>query len=392
MPGLGTFRTPSLFARIGIWLAAGCILAASARADVLLLNNGDHLTGKVIKRENGKVFFHSDVFGDIVAPANLVNVVKGTATATPPESLAGLPPQLPLKASTPAVVSGAPTPAPPKSGPAPAQSTPPAGQPIVLSPYRIAPSRRPWWLIAEPLKILSVFKPWSGKVEFGYDNEQTNVRTVNVSLRAEAELVSGPDTYKVDERYLNGFTGNQATVDQDAADFQWRHKLNERLFTQSLTSFNHDKLQQLHEDLDENIGLGYKVFEGLRQTVDVGVGVIGQYLDMGGFQKGYDTLGNVFEDYTYKINGRYTFTEDASAEYSPQERERFGLVNGPTGPVDVVTSRAQNNSYKFDATLQGKISERLSLNLHFEYQYYSAVFNPNARADQHITTTLGYAF
>jgi putative salt-induced outer membrane protein YdiY len=383
-----------MFARIKIWLAVGCLLAApvtGVRADVLMLNNGDHLTGKVIKRENGKVYFHSDVFGDIVAPANLVTVVKGTPTATPPESLAGLPPQLPLKAVKPPVVSGAPLPAPAKSGPAPAPSPPqPAGQPIVLTPY--APPRRPWWMIAEPLRILSVFKPWSGKVEFGYDNEVTNVRTVNVSLRAEAELTAGPDSYKVDERYLNGFTGNQATEDQDAADFQWRHKLNERLFTQSLTSFNHDKLQQLHEDLDENIGLGYKVFEGLRQTVDVGAGVIGQYLDMGGYQKGYDTLGNVFEDYTYKINGRYTFTEDASADYSPQERERFGLVNGPTGPMEGVVGRAQNSSYKFDAALQGKISERLSLNLHFEYQYYSAVFNPNARSDQHITTTLGYAF
>lgn len=386
---------------LGTLALCALALAASARADELLLRNGDRLTGKVTKRAEGKVYFHSDVFGDIVAPANLVTVVEGTPPPTPPESLAGLPPQPKVATLTPPA-GGAPAPtSPPPSPPAPpprppvgpaaAPRTPPAPeQPVALAPARSRPwIVRPLGLLAKPLEILSVFKPWSGKVEFGYDNELTNVRTVSTNLRAEVDRTSGPDDFMADLKYLNGFSANQATTDQTNADFRWRHHLNERLFTQSLSSYSRDKIRELHEDLDENAGLGYKVFEGPRQTVDVGAGVIGQYLDVGGFQKGYDVLGSVFEDYTYKINGRFTFLQDVSAQYSPQERARFGLANGQTA---LVSGRTQNYNYKFNATLQGKLNERLSLNLHFEYQYYSTILDKNARGDQHITTTLGYAF
>ena len=37
-------------------------------ASILVLANGDRLTGEVVKREDGKITFHSDVLGDIVVP------------------------------------------------------------------------------------------------------------------------------------------------------------------------------------------------------------------------------------------------------------------------------------------------------------------------------------
>lgn len=48
--------------------------------------------------------------------------------------------------------------------------------------------------------------------------------------------------------------------------------------------------------------------------------------------------------------------------------------------------------YKFQTSLQGKITNHLSINLHFEYDYDTAVLIPSTRAEQHIATTLGYAF
>ena len=114
-----------------------------------------------------------------------------------------------------------------------------------------------------------------------------------------------------------------------------------------------------------------------------------RYLDATGVEQGADYLGNAFQDYTYKINGRYTFLENASIQYSPERRAVFGTISNLPSPSG---SSAQNYDYKFGATLQGKISEHLSLNLHFDYEYNNAILVPDARADQQISTTLGYAF
>ena len=57
-----------------------------------------------------------------------------------------------------------------------------------------------------------------------------------------------------------------------------------------------------------------------------------------------------------------------------------------------INTESRNYDYKFHATLQGKVSAHLSLNLHYDYEYDNAVLDPNSRADQHITATLGYGF
>jgi putative salt-induced outer membrane protein YdiY len=348
------------------YLALSLAFAFAARAaaegtDLLIFRNGDHLTGTLVKRDNGKVYFHSDALGDIVAADNLVTVIQNLAAETvSPETLAGLPPQPPVKPLQPP---------PPKSAPQ---------EPVATVRHTNG----------KPAVVKAMAPPWKGKIEAGYSNEMTNVRTIQTTVRAEADRTVGPDEYLFQAHYIYARSDGQVSTDQDEGEFQWRHHLDERLFAQSLTNYNSDKVRGLHDDADETLGLGYKLFQSLRQTVDAGVGVTEQYLDLAGVQKGADTLGNLFQDYTYKINGRFTFLEDASLEISPQSRGSFGLTNGQSTEA----GKTANYSYKFDSTLEGKLSERLSLNLHYEYQYYSDILAPNARGDQQITTTLGYAF
>jgi hypothetical protein len=179
------------------------------------------------------------------------------------------------------------------------------------------------------------------------------------------------------------------TTDQDEVDFQWRHNLNARLFTQAITSYASDKVALINTNLEQTADLGYKVFATARATAAVGAGVVGQYFDATGIQGGADYLANAFQDYSYKINGRYTFTENATVQYSPEERGRFGVVPNVMTPI---SGNPQNYDYQFHATLQGRISDHLSLNLHFDYEYNNVILDPRARADQRITTTLGYGF
>lgn len=335
------------------WLAAS---AAPALADVLVLSNGDHLTGHLVSHQNGKFVFHSEVLGDLVVADTVATVQPSPPSPTPTQSMVGLPP----KSATPAAA--------PKVAVVPSQGGAPVEAVVVKPPVT----------------------PWTGKLELGYDNDLTNVRTVSTSVLGEVDRTIGPNELMLKGHYLYGRTDGLATTDQQGVEFRLRHNLNSRLFEQSDTTEGWDRIQLINFDGEENVGLGYKLVSSARQTVDVGSGVTGQYLDADYVQRGYDYLGNMFQDFTYKINGRYTFSEDASAQYSPELRAAYGLDSGvPTGDQIGVE---RNYDYKLDAALEGKISQHLSLNLHWLYDYDNVVADPNERSEERITTTLGYGF
>jgi len=323
-------------------------LTSFAQASILVLSNGDRLTGRVIKQADGKIYFHSDVLGDIVAPASGVTIEDRPSSPTSVNSLVGLPP--------------------PSATPKDKAATAPKQPSVVKLPVT----------------------PWTGKIEFGYDNSVSNdVRTINTVFRADATRTVRTDDLLMKARFLYSLSGEAATTDQYDAEFRWRHNLSDRIFSQSDTTYDVDKIRQINYEAQENAGLGYRVVKSLHQNVDVGVGAIGQELDAVGIQQGLNYLGNLFQDYTYQINGRYTLTEDFSAQMSPEDRARSGVVTD-TGVLQTGSDR--DYDYKFHTSLQGKINKHLSLNLHFEYEFDNAILDPNARGSQRVTTTLGYGF
>ncbi len=374
-----------------------------ARASVLVLSNGDRLTGHVVKRAGGKVYFHSDILGDIVAPENAVTIVEKPPETVSVNALVGLPPPKPAApggtvtptvlqsptastlppptvAQTPAVVAQTPAQLPPA-----AIQQSPVG-PLAPLPIVKVVAKQP----KTPTVLTPPVTPWAGKVEFGYDNIiSSDIRTVSLNLSAEAERTIREENFLIKGRFLYGSSAGIATTDEEDGDFRWRHNLSEPLFVQSESTYDSDKINFIHYQFEQNEGLGYKIFQSTRQTVDVGAGVTGEELDATGVEKGFTYLGNVFQDYVYKISGRYTLLEDISAQYSPESRVLSGVV------PDTVMSAMGNErdyAYKFHTTLQGKISNHLSLNLHFEYQYDNALIVPTTRAEQRVTTTLGYGF
>jgi putative salt-induced outer membrane protein YdiY len=316
-------------------LAVGSV--TSIRGATLVLSNGDHVTGHTVKRADGKIYFHSDILGALVVPEESAHVVDAP----------GGPAQ---------------TPAPP-----PAHVAPPPE-------VQVAESRRP---------------PWKGQVEFGYENQESTYRTVNLTLHASLERSVGPNHLLVKGSYLYGISAGQPNVERHDASVRWRHTLSRRTFVQSLTSYGVDKVRLLNHRIEQNLGIGFKVYGSARQTVNVGAGVSGLYLDAAGTEPGFGYLGNVFQDYTFRINGQYTLVQDASVQYSPET---------PGGSVYVAGSKTflyrstQDHVVGLHSTLRQRITDRLSLNLRLGYEYDSAIPNPAARGDERITTTLGVNF
>jgi putative salt-induced outer membrane protein YdiY len=314
----------------------------------LHLKNGDRLSGELVGRQDGYIIFRSSILGDL--KVRETDAVVVATPQTPVESLAGIPP-------APSTL--------PRQG---AKDTIPA------SPTPAGPPKTP---------------PWRGKVEFGFLQQTGRKDNVQISFRGDAERIVGTNTFKLEARALYGEQYEETTSDRYDGQFRWRHELSPRTFSQLQTSYTRDKVKLIYYNVEENFGVGYKFVQKPRHTVNAGVGVTAQYRDAAGVEAGTTYLGEIFEDYTYKLTGRLTILQDASVAYSPDERNRYA-VSGQTAVATDDT--ASNYRLRFNTALQGKVTDRVSLNVRFEYEFDNAILDPKAKVDQRITTSIGYGF
>lgn len=314
----------------------------------LHFRNGDRLSGVLVGRENGHILFRSAVLGEIRVDAREAVVVE--KPDTPVESLAGLPP--------------AETMAPP------------------------APVARVFSAKASN-SVKPPDSPWKGKLEFGFQQQSGRSDTTQLSIRGDAEKKAGDDTLRLEARALYSEQYEATTSDRYDALFRWRHELSPKIFGQLQSSYTKDRVKRIDHNVEQNVGVGYRVLQRERHQGSVGVGATAQYRDADGVESGMTYLGEVFQDYVYKLNGRLTFTQGGSIVYSPDERTRYAVSGSTVYPMD---EGATNYRLRFNAALQGNVTEKVSLNLRFEYEFDNAILDPKAKTDQRITTSVGYGF
>lgn len=343
--------------RTGRWSFHFILLLISilpTTAAELHLNNGDRITGEVVMRVDDKIHFRSPILGDLVVAETDAAVIE--EPDTPVESLAGLPPPEPKPKSTPATAdTGSRVAAVPLAPPPPAPKPP----------------------------------RWKGKIEFGFSNQSGRTDALNLSVRTEAELKKDLNHYRANARFLYGKTSDIVSSNRRDGSFRWRHEISERIFTQSLSSYTDDRVAGIDLNLEQNGSVGYQFLRTDRHTGSLGAGLTVQYRDAVGVETAFNYLGEFFQDYTYKINGRLSFSQAINALYSPDSQAR-SISTGTS--VSNLTQEAENYKVRFNSALQGKMSERISLNLRYEYEYDNAINNPAARTDQRITSSVGYAF
>jgi putative salt-induced outer membrane protein YdiY len=331
----------------------------SAARDELRFPNGDRISGKVVSREGGKIRFVSEVLGELEVPAANVEVVLNVPD-TPVEALAGLPPAAPAKPTTP--------PSQPVTPSAPAQIRPPP--PAAVKPAAIAQAAN----------------RWKGKIEAGYVQHSGRNNRVDLSFRGDAEKrINARNRLKAEARVLYAETSDITTNDRYDASLRWRHDISDRLFGQTLTSGYRDKVKQIDVNAEQNFGIGYKFIDRERHVFNIGTGVTAQYRESPRSTDGWAYLIELFQDYTWRINGRITISQNANAFYSPPELGARNLVGGSS-------SAAGDYRIRFNSTLQGKVTERISMNLRYEYEHDATIVNPLLRDDQRITSSVGYAF
>jgi putative salt-induced outer membrane protein YdiY len=309
-------------------------------ATVLRLRNGDRVSGELLRRADGKIFFRSPVLGEIVV--NEADAVVVEEPDTPVESLVGLPPDnsaVPMSASTPP----------------PAPSDPSATEPQVTPKH-----------------------PWHGTIEFGYQQQSGRNNATSYSIRGDSDRTVGTLDTKISGRMLYGKQDESVSTDRYDASLRFRYELSKRAFAQSLSSYTSDRVKGIDLNFEQNVGAGFRLFKSTRHEANIGLGATEQVREADGITNDKKLLGEFFQDYTYHFSGRLSFLQDANLQYSPKY-----VSNGQRD--------MPNYRIRFNTALQGKISERVSLNLRYEYEFDNTVPYTAEKQDQRITSSIGYS-
>lgn len=240
-----------------------------------------------------------------------------------------------------------------------------------------APSRKNTAVKAE-------VKRWKRQVELGYVQQSGAREKQDLSFRVQLDGKEGANTFRGTARLLQAETDDRTVTDRREADFRWRYDINKRLFAQSLTTYTADAVRKIDLSLEQQVGGGYRVMDSSRHKANVGVGAVVQYLERQSIEEQTAVLGSLFQDYAYQWNSRVKLSQESSFMVSDTGAlsMRSGVINAP----------AAEGSYrvKFNTGVQSKVTNRMSLNVRFEYDYDRSILDDELRADQRLTTSLGY--
>ncbi len=299
--------------------ALGAGLARPGRADTWVLNNGDRLTGDLVREDDAGLEVQHAQLGLLRVPRAALR---------------------------------APEPAAPKPA-APVESAQPDTD------------------------------KWKRQMELGYAQQSGAKEKQDLSVRLQLDGKAGANTFRGTARLLQAGADGRTVTDRQEAEFRWRHDINKRLFAQSLTTYAADEVRQIDLSLEQQIGGGFRLVDNARHKANVGLGAVVQYLERADADEQTSLLGSFFQDYAYQWNTRVKLVQESS------------LLVSDTGTLSVksaLTNGPVEGSYrlKFNTGVQSKVTDRMSLNVRFEYDYDRSVLDTELRADQRLTTSLGY--
>ncbi len=247
--------------RLGFFsLFASVLLSAcNAWADQVTLNNGDRITGKVVKKDQGSVTFKSDVFGSVTIPwssvAQLASDAPVTVVLSDGKAVVG------KLATADGVLQ---------------VTTATATESAVLSEItaiRDASEQRSFERLQNP----SVLNLWAGRADVGLSiasgNSQTTTSTV--SLVATRQTRSDKAGIHFTQIYAHGKNAQGVKVTSaNAARGGWAYdrKVNSRMFLNLLNDYEYDAFQDLDLRFVAGGGAGYSALRRERMQLDLVAG------------------------------------------------------------------------------------------------------------------------
>ncbi len=326
--------------RHALALAATCLALASspASADVLRLKNGDTFTGKITRHEGGKVTLKGDLFGEITVNETDVASFKVGDGLTASD----------LEAAPAATTAAVPVTAATASAGGSTSSTfaGQAGNPnkaawtrtITFGGTYVSPTFEQGQIPNTPPGTTGAALRLPGRI-LGIQASASFVRTTQT------------DAHSLDLNYnYTDYEPNGRQTDNYGGAFAWNHKLSERTYTSSRTSYNVDTVKNIDYSAVQLLGFGYKIIDTVQTKFDIVPGLVATKEKKGTPFDGDVQIGGGFLE-----NFVYFFNQYASMEQRVLYRQSF----------------EETDLYVVDAYLgfKGMLSPRMGITIGLSYVY-----------------------
>jgi putative salt-induced outer membrane protein YdiY len=242
--------------------------------------------------------------------------------------------------------------------PAPSVSPAPAGAPVA----------RP--AAAPPVTVVTT--PWKRSLEAGYALQSSRVNKSDAYLRAELFRVNDRYSYRFFGKYLYGQQGGVRSVDKFEGGLLIRHNFADRLLLRQDFTYQNDRLRLLDADALALSGVSYRFVRAKTLTLSAGPGVGVRYREVELARRGFT------------LNGDFT----TEAVWTPAPRIRV------TQTTALLAEYGRINEYRLvaNSVASGLLTDAVSINLRYEYEFDHGRPVTAGRIDQRVFTTLGYTF
>ncbi len=349
---------PARIARLALVLGAA-VLACAAHADVIVLKNGDRLTGKVVHKMGDELTFATDYAGTLKLKWSDI-----AALATPKPVSLMISEERVLKGTLGAGTSAGHAvfiPAPPPG--APKGEAPPARD-IALADVRF---------VNPTIEESGAGILWTGHVNAG--GASTSGNSTNGTLHVEAD-VTGRARHS---RVLAGGEYNRATSNEIESASNWRARgeydrfYRNKDFSYTRATFEHDPFKALELRSTLGVGIGYQFYESPALNLSLQGGL--DYVVV-------DNIGVPDQNYA------------APAWVLRYDQKPFGLNMQFFHQQDGTVSLDSRNSIVLHTQTGVRAPIGLGINATLQYNYDWTSDPPAGRfsADRTLLFTLGYAW
>jgi putative salt-induced outer membrane protein YdiY len=313
-------------------LTACCAVSAAT----IELANGYKLEGKIIGRDEAAIHLLSPVMGRIDVP---VSNVKSVVEDAPAAAVAAVPPV---------------PPPPPPPPPPPLKSRADA--------------------FLERIYFLNHWKT-DIALGLGFVSGERDSQNTSFAFSTERKWTSQELRFELLQQYeqaTNSDGDDEVSKDMLKAIGRYRHDISERFFFQSETQYGYDNIKEIDQDIRESVGLGWRVIKTERSSLSLTPAMTVQRQVIDGESQGVTYAPTLFEEFTFDWSRALSFRQECSALFP---------VNGDSDP-----------SYHFSLALKNRLSEHLSLNILYLYDYDGSVADDIEPGQQSLNLMLGVSF
>ena len=224
--------------------------------------------------------------------------------------------------------------------------------------------------IKDFLRVIS-FENWSRQFEFGMNLQSGRRDKLDYNARFNVRRRIEKNDFRFEARRYFGESDRGKTTDRLYSNLRWRRDLLPGVFYQTDTLYSSDAIKEIDVNLEQTLGLGYRLLNQKALKVSTGAGLSGRYREDNVDNGNTNYLFDVFQDLDYRLGSRLRFTQEFRIALPPDERSEY--------------------EYEFQAGIVSKVTDSLHLSIRYHLEYDRSL-PEDRREDQRIVSSVGIDF